>query len=1098
MRIKELHSSIERYIRKYYLFKILRGLIISFSLIFLIYLLLVIFQYYFYFSVSSKRFIFWTFILVSSAVLVEFVFIDFFRLLNLLPKISTFTAAKKISAYFTDFQDKLINILELNQSSEATPLIIASIEQKIKDLKILDFSAAISYKKLSSYLKYLIIPFFVFIALIFYNSSILREGTEKFVNYSVYYEPQAPFDFVLKNSTLDVQQGADLQLELEIQGDIIPDNVNLVFGSNTIPMQKDTKNSAAFKYLFKNLNNSFNFYFTAAGYKSKVYQVKVLPSPGISKFQVKVVPPAYTAKKIFTLENTGDLLVPFGTKLFFSVETFATDSLFFVFDSLINPANPISDIFKFDYTALKSANYKVVAANKYTKKSLFNYNLTVTPDLFPVLNLQTAVDSSILTQYYFHGYINDDYGFSALNFNYFVTDKSAKVPSKNKFKRIPIRFTHSNLTQEFYFIYNFADLIKTDDKIVYYYFSVTDNDAVLGGKTTSTSIFNFYYPSSSELDSLISDIDSSVNEKLQDAQELAAEIQMDIQTFNQKMLNENVSEWEKQSFLENLLDKQELLNSMIDTLKQQNNKKLENIENFKKQNEELLKKQKEIQELLDQLLTDDMKKMLEEMKKLQEEFNQKQFDKIMKNAQMNYEDLNKELDRSHELLKRMAVEQKLQNTIDKLNELSQNQKQLSDNLKNNKQISPQMQDSLLSDEFEFDKLKAEYDSLMKQNSELEKPYDLDSMNSQFDKIKQDFENSKQQMFDNKKNKMQKSMQKTSDDMQEMSQMMQQMMQQNMTSNNAEDIQTIKFLLSNILSFSFTQEKLYNSILRKPAPFSNSYKSLSVKQLSLSSDFKIIQDSLQALAKRNPMISRLITNEVTNISKNLKQINTLFANSTLKNIAQKQRNVIMSSNKLALMLQESLQSMQNSQSMAGSGSPQQSNSKPQPGVGDLKQLQDAMSKQLQQMMEQMKNGQMPSSQQLATQLAQREQFQQMLQEMMNSGNLSDELKQMLEEIQKMNDDVKKDVLNNNLQPETLLRDKKITTKLLDSEKAENKRKYSNKRKSNTSEDILHEVPVNINDYFKQDKTVNDIFNKNILFLNPFYKQYYNEYVIRLGH
>ena len=1098
MNITNIHSAIQKYIRKYYLFKILRGFLISFSILSFVFLLIVLIHFFNYFTVPLKKFIFWFFILFSLFVVSEFILLPLFKMLNILPALTKYDAAKNISSFFNQIDDKLINILELNDLPQNNTLILASISQKIEQIKFFDFKKAVNFSEIKPILKYLILPSILFLFIVFYNISILTVGTKKFADYNVYYEPQAPFTFNLLNKSLNVQQGSDLQINLKISGDILPENVNIIYGSNTLPMIKDIKDLSSFKYNFKSLNNSFTFYFEANGYKSAIYSVKVLPSPGITNFIIKAEPPAYTGKQPFQLQNSGDILVPFGTHLTFNITTFSTDSLCFRYDSVCNFAQRQSDDFTFDLIALKSIKYKIFAANKYIKLPLFNYTLTVTPDLFPDIQVDAIQDSTKLTKFYYHGYINDDYGFSKLRFNYCVTEKAKNIPDKSQFKHISIPFNRTVLTQEFYYLFDFSDILDNTKQIVYYYFSVSDNDAITGGKTVKTPIFNFYYPTEAELDSLITDIDSNVSEKLQDAQQLATEIQLDIQAFNEKMLNENVSEWEKQSFLDNLLNKQDMLNSMIDSLKQQNNKKIENLENFKKQNDELLQKQKAIQELLDQLLTDDMKKMLEEMKKLQEEFNQKQFDKMMKNAEFDYKQLNQELDRSHELLKRMTIEQKVQNTIDKLNELSKNQENLSKDLKNSKDISPQIQDSLLTDEFEFKKLRAEYDSLLKQNSDLEKPFDLDSMQQQFDQIQQDFEDTKQQMFDNKKNKSSKSMQKTSDDMQQMSQMMSSMMQQNMQSQNAEDIQTIKFLLSNILSFSFDQELLYNKTLKKPSSFSSAYKQLSIRQLDLSKDFNVVRDSLNALAKRNPMIGRIITQEVVSIENNLKIVNQNFTQANLKNTAVKQRNIIMSANKLALMLQESLQSMQNSQSMAGSGSPQQSNSKPQPGVGDLKQLQDAMSKQLQQMMQQMKSGQMPNSQQLATQLGMREQLQKMLQDMINSDQTSDELRNLLEEIKKMNDDVKDDVLNNNLTPETLLRDKKITTKLLDSEKAENKRKYSDKRKSNTSEDIMHTVPDNIEQYFKNSKSINEIFNKNNLFLNPFYKQYYNEYVIRLGH
>ncbi len=1087
-----IHKALKKYKQKYYLYKILQGLIISASLIGFLYLTIVLFQYFFYLPVNLKKFIFWGFIITSTLIFIEFVLLKILNLFNLLPTISKYKASNNISKHFPEIKDKLINVLELSNIKSDSKLLLASINQKIDDIKIFDFTKAVQFSNLKQYAKYIIFPLAILVFLLFYNKNILIEGNQKFVDYSVYYQPEAPFKFNLLTDKLTLQSGNDLPIKISITGDYIPDKVYVVFGNNKIPLIFDKNKKNVFTYTFKSINKNFDFYFSAQGFKSKIYNVKVLPSPNILNFTLNAKTPIYTNKKNITLKNSGDILVPYGTTLNYKFKVNSVDSLFMIFDSTIVSAKHQKEYFTVNKIAKKSTNYKIKVLNKYFNKEIFKYNLTVIPDMYPDIEIQTKKDSAIFSKYYFHGLISDDYGFTSLKFNYKVS--SINQNETKNFKQIKLPINKNIGSQDFYYIFNFNDIKIPENKQVKYFFSISDNDPFLGPKTAKTQTFVFSLPTRSKIDSTVNEIDSKVQEQLDKANKLADEISLDISNFNQKMINEDLSDWEKQNFLDNLIQKQETLEKLVDSLKNQNKQKINNLEQLSEKNKELLEKQKKIQEMLEELLNDDIKKLLDSLRNMQKEFNEKEFDKLMDNTPKDYENLSKNLDKSYELMKRMEIEQQLQNLKDKAQQLSDNQKNMSKNIDKNNKLDDAKKDSILTDEFEFKKLKADYDSLLKKNKSLEKPFKLDSLDKEFDKIQEDFEKTKENMFKNKKNKTSDQLQKNSQDLQELSQKMNQMMQSNMQMQNAEDVRTIKFLLSNLLTFSFSQEDLLRTTKLNLIRRSKKYIQLKRDQVELTDDFKIIEDSLYALAKRNPIVGTVITNQLNNITENLTKTNKYLQKGIRNKAAISQQKVITSANKLALMLQESLQQMQNQ--MPGSGSSSNPSNQKMPSIGNMKQLQKSMQKQLQEMLNQMKNGKKPCSKCRGQQMARREAFQKMLQDMLNSDNISPEMKQLLEEMKRLNEDIKEDVINNTITPETLMRDKKITTRLLEAENAENKRKFSKKRKSNTSEDIQHKNPKDLENIFNNSFKHNDVFTKKFIKLNNFYNKYYNNYVHRL--
>ena len=1093
-----IHNKVNKYLRKFYLFRLFRGLIFSIALLAFIYLIIIGIEYFYFLSVPLKKILFFSYLVVILAVFVEFIFIPIFKIFKVFPVLNNFEAASAISNKIPELKDVLVNLFELEKlNTTNSSLIQASIKQKTQEIKFFNFSNAIKFSELRSYIKYLAFPLLIFLFIFIFNKSILKDGSSRFLNYSVSYEKQAPFEFILMNDNLVVQSGSDFTVRLSVSGDFIPNVIYLNFGSNRIPMISSQNSKTTFEYTFKSINNNFSFNFDADGFNSKYFELSVLPSPSILDFSINVVPPPHTSKPPFKIVNSGDLIVPFGSKLNYQFLCSQVDTLSMVFDSTIIMGTVQDAKFFLTYTALKSLNYSVLVKNSFFTQKLFKYSLSVIPDLYPNIHVDAIQDSVNFMLFYYRGQIADDYGFRSVTFNYQIVSKNHDVLDYENFISTKIDFSPHQLNQDFYYLYNFNDFQLSSDSLVKYFFEVVDNDAVSGFKSVRTSVFSFYLPSLNDLDSAFNALDNEVQDKLNSASQLSLQIQNDIDDFQQKMLNEDVEQWEKENFLENLLQKQNDLEKLVDSLSKDNQQKLNDLQAFDPQNEELLQKHEELQKLINELFTDEMKQMLEQLKDLQKQFDNQNFEDMLDQNKMNFEDLSDELDRSTELLKRMQIEQNLQNTIDKLDELSKKQNDLANSFQKDRDISSEKQDSVLTNEFEFDEIMNEYDSLRKQNQELEEPYNLDDFQEEIDQINQDFDATKEQMFKDNNKKSSDNLQQSGENMQELSKKMSSMMQQNSMQQNSEDIQAIKFLLTNLLSFSFSQEDVNNITLKKFSTLSERYLSLKVSQLLLTNQFNIISDSLNALAMRNPMIGKVITDELHKIRQNLLKSNKSLEENK-RNIASiSQRNILTSVNKLALMLQESLSNMQGQMSMSGSGKPKKGGNSTMPSVGDMKQLQQGLQQQLQDMIDKMQGGQKPGSMQMGQQIAKREALQKMLQDMMNGSQMTDEMKEILQQISELNEQIKQNILNNNITPELLLKENEIRTRMLEVESSDNKRKFSNKRKSQTTDNIINPTSDEIEEFFSDYELVNENFTiKNIL-LTPFYKNFYNEYIYRLG-
>ena len=75
--------------------------------------------------------------------------------------------------------------------------------------------------------------------------------------------------------------------------------------------------------------------------------------------------------------------------------------------------------------------------------------------------------------------------------------------------------------------------------------------------------------------------------------------------------------------------------------------------------QKIIEKQKQIEELLDEVFTDELKKLMEEFNKLAEKFDSKKMNELAKRMDLTYEDLQKQLDRNLEMLRKMKMEENI-------------------------------------------------------------------------------------------------------------------------------------------------------------------------------------------------------------------------------------------------------------------------------------------------------------------------------------------------------------------------------------------------------------------------------------------------------
>jgi hypothetical protein len=1101
-----LIRKIDEFIRKYYKNQLIRGLLYSLAALGTYFILIVLLEYFSWFRTGTRSVIFYSFLATAIYIIGRFIVVPLSSIYRLGKIINHHQAAAIIGKHFSEVKDVLLNTLQLHHmeknNAESSDLIKASVDQKIAQLQPVPFADAVDLKKNRKYLPYALPPLMFIVAALLISPSLILAPSKRIINHNEVFERPAPFVVKILNDKLQAVQQDDFTVKVKINGDEIP--AQLFIQSNQANYRMEKESNVLYSYTFRNLQQNTPFVITADQYNSKEYTIKVLPKPIILSFDVLAEYPSYLGRKNETKANTGDLTVPAGTRLTWKFYTRDTRKLLFRIGGKLNEVvADKSNTFTQSARMVTGSSYSVIIGNEYfSNRDSLSYLVNVIPDLYPSISVEEFKDSVYDNRLYYQGTVKDDYGLSRLVFAWSVK-KAGSENTTNEIKTREIALDKSLLQQQFFYFMDMSTLFVQPGDEVEYYFEIWDNDGVTGNKSTRSAKQIFKIPSLDEIEKITEKKNDDIKDKMESVIKQSQSLQKQVEEMQKKMVDKKEVGWQEKQTLNQMLDKQKSLQEQVQEIQKENKEKSLQENQYMEIPPEMVEKQKQLEELFNKVMSEDMKKMYEELQKMLEKVDKDKVAEMLDKMKDDTKSMEKELDRNLELFKQLEVEQKLQQTIDKLDKLAEDQKKLGDETKDaGKENLNKQQEKQEELNNKFDQVKDDIKELQKKNSELEEPNKLENTEADEKDIEQDMDNSSEEMKSGKSQKASQSQNSASGKMKKLSSKLTEMQQE--MEAEGEDMEAMRQILDNLVKISFDQEDIMNQ-LNVVSTTNPKYLQIIQRQKNLKDDMKLVGDSLYALSKRQASIEPFILREMSAVESNMDDAVAQLNSRAPVPAKAKQQYAMTSVNNLALMLSESLKQMQQNMQSKGSGKSKAQCKKPGGEGGKMKsmrQLQEQMNKQMQQMKEglpgpgkQGSQGQKQISEKLARMAAQQEalrrQMQEYGQELQNEGTGVDKsLKEMMQQMEQ----TETDLVNKRINSETIRRQQEIVTRMLESEKAEQQREMDQKRESEEAKDIFYNNPAKYFEYNKIKEKETEFFRKVPPSLKPFYKSKVNAYFL----
>ncbi len=1090
MNISNLNTfyKIERKVR---LFPFIIDIIKGFSVYALIFFGLLSFELFLYLSPTIKI-LFFSFYIGSALFFIVSKY-NYFYKKNLY---TDSKALNKSTIKLFEIIRNTFQLIDLQKHNSYSPdLIELAVEERkeFAENEIMNDSFVKSKRK-SQYWALLFLLISLMLILIPFVSKPYQDAVFRSINITSSFQKPLPYAITLLNTNLSVHRNENLLLEIKLSGQDYPSEMSININGNKSKFKREKPDF--YTYQLTNIRQNFSFTIETNDYISELYTISVIDKPKILHYTIKAVYPSYLNRSEENFENINYFNVPIGSSLSFeflseNTEKFEIKS---VQGNILLPN--VNNVYKISLPALKNSSFTAYSSNFVSTHtdSLF-IDIKVIDDEFPTVILRAFQDSLYENVLYLIGQANDDYGLTKANI---IVDIFQSDDDKGSSKIINLPFLNAPSMINISEVINLYNYMETLPRRIELYVEVYDNDKIKGNKKASSQKHVFIFKTEEEKKIEEEQRKNQQMNSLTDLSKEAEELDKKLEELKNMLKTQLNKDWKTQQKMEELKKQYEELKKQVD----QFDKEIQqNPSNKEKSDAE-----KEMEKMMKEMLNKELYSMLKEFDKMLNENKVEKIREQLENIKQDNKSLKDNVDKNLEDLKQQAFEEKFEEVLQQINKIVEKQEKL-----NKEEINKQTKDEIKQDQEsiqkEFKEFSEEIEKLRQMNQELERKNSLMDSKEQEKSIDKDMQDAQESMDDNKPSKAKQKQKNAEDKLKDLQNKLQMNKDQIDEENLDEDIDATRELLKNLIRISFQQEELMKNVQRTKT-IDPSFNDFIRAQKSMEQQYKIIGDTLKALAKRQPMVKSFVLKEFGMIETNLNGLTDIMVEKKIGETSKRQQFIMTSTNNLALMLAESLKNMKSKKSEGSSSSKKKSNSecdsdgkskkpnKGKPKLPDIKKLQDMLNDQIKQGGKKLEKGEgQQMSEELARMAAQQEAIRKMLQEYLNQ--LKQEGQGMdgkIERIMREMEQNEKDIVNRNINQNTLNRLRQIETRLLESEKAELEREKEEKRESKEAKEL---IPNNIDllkniDLHKRNQQ--ELLKQNPIKLKNYYREKVSKYFL----
>ena len=1035
-----------------------------------------LFEKIFYLSSLNKKIYLITFISIGASSILYIIIKWIINYKGLFGFNTDQSIAKEIGIKNSRIKDRLINIIQLNKSNSSldlTKLATKNIEKNLSYESNQTNVSIIEFKKL--YFPICIILLFFVLSIIF----DFKKPINRLINYNKEFNPPTPF--ILENITdrTSALSGDSINITIKGKG-VLPDSVNLYwYEKNNFFHTKISNKNNFYQYRFNGISSDIQYW---ASYEShsflsawdsigtEIQSIKVKQRPSIIMNQFNINPPAYTKlnKQEYIGAHQTQIDAPKGSNIefIFTADTNLKSSWMVINNDRTSLEVNNHNIYgQFELINTKNLQVYCLGENMTPNLNPVQFSFNAIDDFHPSITVNTPLREFEIDESYMI-YLNfntiDDYGIDNLWIEYSIVSPGF---GNNGINKISLKNKLLNNSKEINLAYEWdidnLGVLMGDE--IHFWILAKDNDPYKK-EPYKTEKFIGKFPSLEDLFFEIEEKEQEAYNWLDDIKESIEDISEVTDEIELELLKEDEIDFKNEKKLENSFDKIEDIRGEIDKVQDNIEKIIEQAEKNNLFDENLTKKFNEFQNMLEEIMTPEL---MESMQKLQEALKNMDPEKIaeaLENFEFNVEEFENQLDRYLDMFKMAQAEQQLNELSKMIENILDNQIELVNHIDDQSQPLNMLESKANKQQQRYDNFKeqlnktindikdvSEQTSQMLQNLS-ENPI-IEETHTNLNQMKDDISNNNREQSISSSDSAEKNIQEIE---QKINDIQDEFIDQEMKQITDDFI----MIINNLLTVSNQQEELISlsKNIRSNSPL---IVAINQGQGNINRELDQIMDRLIILSNKTFFITPEINRAFGKAKMTITNVINSFSQKKINTAKKSQKESLNHINLTTELLMNALSKIKDSNSPSGIEQfmeSMQQMSKQQQGINQstlqLSQLGMMQQKNL-------LEGLQSKQQQL------QEELESLLDEFPGENNGT------MEKIGKDMEEIIQDFKNKNITRETILRQERILSRMLDNQKSLTQKDFSNKRKSKSGASFNYEgvqsLPENLGD-------------RNLLFIN----------------
>jgi hypothetical protein len=987
-----------------------------------------------------------------------------------------------IDAHYPRLRNGLVSALQLwrkrdqerNPEGYSTELMEAAVVAAERRSRDLDVRAAVDRSRIRRILHFgaLLTGLAVILPMMFPTS--LRTSAQRLSHPRTHFRRPPQTSLEVAPGDIQVTRHSDVLVRAQIGGKI-PGDVYIDWKEGQARWRQESCQRQAereYTHLFADLKRDILYRVSGGDAHTQQYRIAVIDRPRVVNLRLRYHYPDYTGLGNKVVEDDGNISAVVGSSVGLEVEanrTLAAAWLTFG-DGRRLDLDTSSRRAQGRLLIAESGTYSIGLQDELGNENEdpISYRIEAVADeppmvevTFPAENVDMGEDMTLPLAFV----AQDDYGLSRAE----LVHRTIREGEEHEERRMSIDLPEEDPARaQIEMLWSLTGLGLIPEDLVAYRVVVWDNDQVSGPKMAESRTYTVRFPSVHEI---LAQVQEEQSLQIADMEEILEEeriLKERLEQIRRELETEEAVSWEQKQDVEMALERQEEMSQELDRIAQEMEENIDRAQERRVASMEIMDKMEQVRQLMDEVATPEMRKALEDLRQAMQDLDPELIKQQMDQFSLTQEELLKRLDRTLSILKRLQVEQRLDALIRKTEDIVHRQSGIMEELDRMGQadssVSSTMED-LTREQQQLGQDAAALPEQMRELSQLMEQFP-EMPGEEMSQMAEELQNSPlSEQMRQASGKMAAGNQSGAREHQERSRQMLQQLQMDLEmlqsqmggQMTAEVAEAINRAIHDLLDISQQQEE-YRAQVQMLDRESTRFGRMAERQLDLLEAVLKVADDLYDVAQKTFFISPRVGQAVGLSMAEMEKALSALEQRGSAAAAHSQKSAMVALNQAAKHLINALQAMGSACSSGGMQSMlQQLQGMAQSQMG-INQQTLGMGQQGQMTMEQRAQMARLAAEQAAVQ----KQLSDLLKEYGNRSEILGRLDRVSEEMKQ----VVEDLSRRQVDQETIDRQQRILSRLLDAQKSVRRRDYSRQRQSRPGQVVLRrspgELPAEIED------------------------------------